>query len=248
MKNNFWLAIGITESHMQLKAVILDVDGTLADTEKWAHLPACNEAFQQMGLPIKWDWEYFKDLIAKIQGNANRLRNELNQKFNLSSTEIESIIIDFEIIKKELYINKYLPEIKLRKGVYDFIKHIHESQLQLAIVSTSYEAQIKALIKNKLAQFYSSFNPILGKETGKKTGENGVLYSKCLDNLGLAAENCLVIEDSEIGLKAALKAKIPTVITYNDYTKTEDFEGAELVLDSLEKFDFNNFFNRYHNN
>lgn len=233
---------------MQLKAVIFDVDGTLADTERWAHLPACNEAFQQMGLPIHWDWEYFKSLVAKIQGNANRLRNELNEKFELSSLEVESIIKEFEVLKRNLYINKYLPEIKLREGVYDFIKKIHKAELKLAIVSTSYEEQIIALLKNQLSEFYTSFNPVLGKQSGKKTGDDGVLYSKCLEQLGLAPENCLVIEDSEVGLRAAMKSKIPTIITRNDYTREENFEGAELVLDSLDGFDFDNFLNSYRSN
>ncbi len=229
---------------MQLKAVIFDVDGTLANTELYGHLPACNEAFQKMGLPIKWDWIYFKKLLKAIQGNANRLRDELERKFNLSKIELESIIIEFEVLKKDLYIHKYLPTLQLRSGVIDFIKVIEATDLKMAIVSTSYEVQINELIKKQLAPYYKSFNPILGKESGIKTGEDGVLYTICANRLGISPSECLAIEDSEVGLKAALKAEIPTIVTYNEYTKDENFDGALEVLPSLEALDFDTILKR----
>jgi len=223
---------------MKFKAILFDVDGTLANTEQWGHLPACNEAFVQMGLPLVWDWAYFSQELFNIQGNANRLRYELKQKFHLPKVEIESIIKEFEVLKKELYITKYLPSLKLREGVLEFISYVKDASLLMAIVSTSYESQIRALLSNQLADYYSSFYPILGKESGQKTGNHGVLYEKCLTQLKLSPQECLVIEDSEIGSKAAIKAGIPTLITYNDYTEKENFEGAALVVASLKQLNF----------
>ena len=233
-----WLAIGIVVFHMKFKAVLFDVDGTLADTEQLGHLPACNEAFVQMGLPLVWDWEYFNQELFAIQGNANRLRHELKLKFQLSELEIESIIKEFEPLKKDLYISRFLPSLELREGVVEFIHKAKNAGLLLSIVSTSYESQIRALLRNQLADYYDSFNPILGKESGQKTGVNGLLYEKCLNILKLSPHECLVIEDSEIGSKAAIKAGILTIVTYNDYTKNENFDGAALVVSSLNKLDF----------
>lgn len=228
---------------MKLKAVIFDVDGTLANTERFGHMPACNEAFEKMGLPIEWEWPYFKTLLKSIQGNANRLRDELERKFKLSRIEMESIIIEFEVLKKNLYIHKYLPQVQLRSGVIEFIEAVKNAGLRMAIVSTSYEVQINELIKNQLTPYYKSFNPILGKESGIKTGDEGVLYTICANTLGVFPSECLAIEDSEVGLKAALKAGISTVITYNEYTKDDDFEGALEVLPSLEALDFDKILN-----
>jgi beta-phosphoglucomutase-like phosphatase (HAD superfamily) len=229
---------------MKIKAVIFDVDGTLANTERYGHLPACNEAFKKMDLPIKWEWNYFKDLMKTIQGNANRLRGELDQKFQLSKIELEAIIIEFEVLKKELYIVKYLPQVQLRNGVIDFIKLVNSAGLKMAIVSTSYEVQIHELIKKQLGAYYKNFNPILGKESGVKTGEDGVLYTICANKLGVSPIECLAIEDSEVGLQAALKAGIPTIITYNEYTQDENFEGAITVLPSLESIEFDEILKR----
>ena len=218
---------------MQYKAVIFDVDGTLANTERYGHLPACNEAFKKMGLPIEWEWPHFKVLLKSIQGNANRLRNELENNFTLSKVELESIIIEFEGLKKELYIHKYLPQLQLRDGVAEFIETVNSAGLKMAIVSTSYEIQITELVKNQLDPYYKSFNPIMGKESGIKTGEDGVLYTICANKLGVSPRECLAIEDSEVGLKAALKAGIPTIVTYNEHTEDEDFEGALQVVSSM---------------
>ncbi len=222
---------------MRPQAIIFDVDGTLADTERWGHLPACNEAFRVLGLPLQWEWAEFKELMVTIQGNANRLRHALTRLGTYAPADIEAYIEAFVPIKQELYVNKYLPLINLREGIADFISEIKAAGIPLAIVSTSYEAQINELLKTKLPDVQAAFKPVLGKGSGQKTGSEGVLYGKCLSILGAEPTCCLVIEDSAAGLRAALQAGIPTVVFYNDYTANEDFTGAVLVAPSVTQID-----------
>jgi len=54
-----------------------------------------------------------------------------------------------------------------------------------------------------------------------------------LEHLGLQAQQCIAIEDSECGLKAALAAGLDTVVTVNSYTEKQDFTGASVVLSDL---------------
>lgn len=61
------------------------------------------------------------------------------------------------------------------------------------------------------------------------------IYQYVLDVMGLSAENCIAIEDSLHGLQAATTLGIKTVITVNDYTQSEDFSNAILVLNHLGK-------------
>lgn len=221
---------------MTIKAIIFDVDGTIADTERVGHLPACNEAFKEMGLEIYWTWEKFVQLLNKIPGNANRLKHVLQTEYNKRTEEcIEDIVNRFARIKKNIYINKYAANVPLRKGVVELIHKILERDIKLAIVTTSHESQVHALLSNQLGKLYKYFDPILGKESGVKTGEEGILYEKCLDLIQKNPEECIAIEDSESGMKAALKAKIPTLVCYNEYTQKENFEGAFLVIDCLSK-------------
>ena len=54
-----------------------------------------------------------------------------------------------------------------------------------------------------------------------------------LDKLGLPAEQCIAVEDSENGLRSSLAAGLDTVVTVNGYTRFQDFTGAKLVLSDL---------------
>src|SRR5687768_8521489 len=72
-----------------LRALIFDVDGTLADTERHGHLAACNAAFAELGLPIRWSWEEYLELL-KIPGNENRMRLALGALGTLSPAEAEA--------------------------------------------------------------------------------------------------------------------------------------------------------------
>jgi HAD superfamily hydrolase (TIGR01509 family) len=227
---------------MKPEAIIFDVDGTIANSERWGHLPASNEAFKILSLPLEWDWPTFKQLLS-IPGNANRLRYELTRMKEYSETDINAYVDAFVPIKKELYITKYLKKVEIRSGIRNFIEAIRITGTRLAIVSTSYEAQIMELLSAKLPDLVSYFNPILGKESGIKTGEEGMLYEKCLAELALPANKCLVIEDSGAGFAAAKKAGIPTVIFYNDYTEDQDFTGAVLVKPSVKDINVSQLIN-----
>lgn len=218
-----------------LKAIIFDVDGTIADTERYGHLPASNEAMKQLGLDLEWDWATYKTWINTIPGNVNRLVRNLTD-LGYSNKEIEAYACEFAPLKQSIYINEYLPKIKLRKGIVTMMQQAVDANIQLAIVSTSYESQIKALLKAQLPTFYPLFDPILGKESGRKTENDGFLFKKCLSKLGLKPNETIVIEDSLSGLEAALSAGIPTAVFYNDYTKDSEFHGAKIIAPSIADY------------
>lgn len=220
----------------KLKAIIWDVDGTMADTEQFGHLPACNDAMKELGLDIYWTWENFLPLLLKIQGNANRLTYVLQEK-GYNENDIKEIVEKFAKIKPQYYINKHLPKLQLRKGVKNIVQQAVENNILLSIVTTSYEAQAKALIESQLPEYATHFQYILGKESGKKTDNNGFLYKKCLNLLNVKPSETIVIEDSDKGLKASVDAKIPTAVFFNDYTYGSDFSFAKLVASSIEHFD-----------
>ncbi len=212
-----------------LKAIIFDVDGTLADTERNGHLVACNEAFARMGFDICWSWEEFKELL-KIPGNARRMRLALSTRTSLSETEIDRIVPELFALKKELYL-KRVGELSLYPGVARIIREAIDRGVRLAIVSVTDEDQIFALLKAQIPEALGAFDPIFGQQSGKK---GSALYARCAAMLGCDASEVLVIEDSEKGFKAANEAGLPCVVVYNEYTRGQDFTGAELVVRSLE--------------
>lgn len=221
---------------MKLKALIFDVDGTIANTEHRGHLPACNEAFATVGYPIQWTWEEFKGMQA-IPGNALRMRKSLKAwDPALTDEALETAVAELVVLKKKFYIEKYLPELPLRDGVVDIMEEALERGIRLAIVSMSYEAQVNALLSRHLPHIYPHLNPILGKESGPKTAPDSPLYRRCMAELGTSLDETLVIEDSEEGFEAAKRAGIPCAVMYNDYTFGKNFAGAQLVARSLSHF------------
>ncbi len=215
-----------------LKAIIFDVDGTLAETERNGHLVACNEAFAQMGFDIRWSWEEFKELL-KIPGNARRMRLALSTRTSLSETEIDRIVPELFALKKELYL-KRVDVLPLLPGVARIIHEAIDRGIRLAIVSVTHEDQILALLRAQIPEALDAFDPIFGQQSGEK---NPALYARCAERLGCDASEILVIEDSERGFKAANKAGLPCAVVYNEYTRGQDFTGAELVVRSLECLD-----------
>ena len=109
--------------------------------------------------------------------------------------------------------------------------------MRLAIVSSSHESQIKALIKAQFPEFSPHIEFVFGKESGRKTENDGFLHKKCLSALDLPPEAVLVIEDARDGLEAAQCANIPTAVFYNEYTFGTNFAGARLVAPSIAHFD-----------
>lgn len=90
---------------------------------------------------------------------------------------------------------------------------------------------------------YNLFKEVVTKEDYSKRKPDPEPYLVTVKKLGFQARDCLVIEDSEVGLKAALSAGMDCVVIYNQYTKEHDFLGAKLVVDSADQIDLDKLFN-----
>ncbi|ACD83312.1 Phosphatase/phosphohexomutase HAD superfamily [Methylacidiphilum infernorum V4] len=218
-----------------LKAIILDFDGTIAYTEKEAHLPACNEAFRKMHIPIEWSWEEFVSLL-ELPGNQARMEWAYQKLYPfVEEKTIKELSGKWIEIKKELYIKKYVHQARLREGIAELIKQALAQNIAVAIVSTSIEAQIEAFLDKHIPEAKAYIHPILGKNAGKKTAPDSPLYNNCLKILNLKNKEIIAIEDSRVGLHAALKAAIKCIAAPNEYTNKQDFTGASLVIPDLSK-------------
>ncbi len=67
----------------------------------------------------------------------------------------------------------------------------------------------------------------------KEKKPSGDIYRYVLDKMGLSNEECVAFEDSELGLTSSSAAGLRTIVTLSEYTKTQNFDNAMVVLDQL---------------
>lgn len=220
----------------QLKAVIFDVDGTMAETERDGHRVAFNSAFSDAGLDWSWDEELYGELLA-VTGGKERIRfflSDFHTDFDYDG-DIEDLIISLHAKKTKHYVALLENNaIYLRPGVVRLINELREQGVRLAIATTTTPENVTALISNTLGvEALEWFDCIAAGDIVPAKKPAPDIFDYCLQQIGLSAEKCLVFEDSANGVRSSLAADIATIVTLSNYTKNEDFTGAVTVLDQL---------------
>jgi HAD superfamily hydrolase (TIGR01509 family) len=219
-----------------LKALIFDVDGTLADNEHDGHRVAFNLAFRDAGLDWVWD-EALYDRLLEVFGGKERIRYYVERfRPDFEAPEgLESFIRKVHRNKTEHYLALLKAgAIPLRPGVKRLLQEAHAAGLRLAIASTTTYENATTLLSETLGEHSVDwFDVISAGDVVEKKKPAPDIYLHALDRLGLKPSECLVFEDTEAGLASALAAGLTTVITVNGATRNQDFSGAAIVLDQL---------------
>lgn len=217
-----------------LQALLFDVDGTLADTERDGHRVAFNRAFAEAELDWDWSEEMYGQLLA-VTGGKERIRYYLD-RFNTAfqrPDDLDGFIAALHKAKTVHYV-QMLSEglIPLRPGVKRLIEEARAAGLRLAVVTTTTPENVSALLENALAPDAMSWFEVIAAGDvvpAKKPAPD--IYTWAMERMGLSPEQCIAFEDSHNGIRSSLGAGLKTIIAVNGYTREEDFTGAEIVLD-----------------
>ncbi len=224
-----------------LKALIFDVDGTLADTES-VHLEAFNHAFRQEGLDWHWTVEQYTRLLD-ISGGKERLLHHW-RTVDPDMTEVDAGAVNDTIKRlhetKTAYYENAVNNgaVTLRPGVLALMSEARGQGLQLAIATTTSPVNIAALLRSAIGLDWRSHFLSIGDASNAPVKKpNPQVYMKVLADLGMRAADCVAFEDSANGLRAATAAGLPTVITPSSFTAHHDFTGALRVVPDLGALD-----------
>ena len=219
-----------------LQALIFDVDGTLAETERDGHRPAFNAAFAEHGL--NWDWdEVLYGRLLDITGGKERIRHYAGHfdPATAARPDFDDLVKRLHAAKTAHYVRRVEQgRLPLRPGIARLIDEARAAGLRLAIATTTSPENVDALLRATLGEAAPGWFAVIGAGDivpAKKPAPD--IYRWVLERLCLPAAACLAIEDSENGLKSASTAGLRCLVTVNDYTRDQDFSDAWAVRESL---------------
>jgi HAD superfamily hydrolase (TIGR01509 family) len=218
-----------------MKALIFDCDGVLVDTEKDGHRAAFNMAFKERGWDFEWDVALYGELL-KIAGGKERMKHYFNERGWPDGTgDRDAMIKDLHKLKTGLYMKIIESgELPLRPGVARLVDEAIADNMMIAVCSTSNERSVNMVVEKMLGpERKKKFNAILAGDVVSKKKPDPEIYDLAKKQLGLPADECVVVEDSRNGLLAAKGAQMKCIVTTSTYTVNEDFKEAELVVSEL---------------
>lgn len=220
---------------MTIKAIIFDVDGTLADTEE-AHRIAFNRAFAENGLDWNWDTALY-DKLLKVTGGKERIKFFVSDFLGgyQQPENFEEFVRHLHKVKTAHYVAMLAEgHIPLRPGIRQLMDDARAAGIVLAIATTTSPENVAGLLEAGLGKDWRSYFASIGCGDivpHKKPAPD--IYNWVLSELRLAPHECIALEDSNNGLRASLAAGIRTFIVTNDYTRNQDFTGAAAVYAGL---------------
>ena len=213
----------------RLRALVFDFDGTIAETERSGHRIAYNAAFEDLGLPDRWDEEEYGRMLVVAGG-----RERLEAYFARVRPELDAS--DRELLARRVHEAKRKrfdaigPRLAPRAGIARILAEARACGVRTAIATTASPDGVAAFLSARPGFAFDAI--AAGDEVPKKKPAPDI-YVVALERLGVGARDALALEDSAIGLRAARAAGIATLVTPSGYTRDDDFRGAAAVLSDL---------------
>lgn len=212
-----------------LKAVIFDMDGVLIDSEPF-HLVVNEKIFANLGIVLS-EGEY-----QRFIGTTHKdMWSTIKKKYGLplSVTELVNMQVGGNInyIKNE--------KIEAIEGAVSLLYELKKANIKIGIASSS-PTEVIELVINKL-DISDYFSAIVGGEKIEKGKPAPDIFLEAAKLLNTKPENCVVIEDSENGVKAAKVAGMKCVGFRNPNTGNQDLKKADLIVDNYHSLKINTF-------
>jgi HAD superfamily hydrolase (TIGR01509 family) len=214
---------------MTLRAILFDVDGTLAETEE-VHRRSFNAAFRAAGLGWEWSREDYRGLLA-VTGGKERIGCFLDRLADPPCCDVAAL----HRAKTERYTALVASgAVAFRPGVARLLAEARAWGVRLAIATTTTPANVAALLAAALGpEGPALFEVMVAGDAVPRKKPAPDVYQAVLEAMGLGPADCVAIEDSRNGVLSARRAGLAVVATPSLYTSNEDLRHALAVLSDL---------------
>ena len=206
-----------------LKAVIFDMDGVLVDSEP-QHARAAVLALESLGYQITIDYCY-----GFIGSTTLHMLETMIKDYNITLSANELYDVYKETLDNLIKTEGYEPIPYTKELILD----LYRSGIKLAIASSSSMKEITAVAEAFGIKEY--FTKLISGTTVSHPKPAPDIFLKAADELGVNADECIIIEDSHNGVRAANSAGIPVIGFVNEHSGKQDLSSAAYLIEGFDE-------------
>jgi HAD superfamily hydrolase (TIGR01509 family) len=218
------------------KAILWDVDGTLAETEREGHLVAFNQAFAALRLPWRWSDERYGELLAVAGGRERLMRDMQFQKCAPADPQVREALAErVHHLKNEYYARIVAGgRLPLRDGVRELMEDCLRARIRMGIVTTTTRSNAQVLLETHFGKDWESrFAVVVCADEAPNKKPDPQAYLLALAALRMGSRDAIALEDAPAGASAAQAAGIPVIVTRSHYFAAARFQAALAIGPSL---------------
>ena len=212
---------------LMIQTLIFDMDGVIVDTEPVHHY-AYNQHFKMLNIDIT------PEMYASFTGNSTKnIFERLKATFNLED-DVQTLVETKRNLFNEAFDHK--EDLYLLDGVEDLIKDLHHNGMQLVLASSSAKVTINRIFNR--FNLHQYFTHIVSGEDFPKSKPHPAIFEHAAYVSQTPRENCIVIEDSTNGIKAAKAAGIYCIGYDSVNSKMQDYSLADQVISNFKELNY----------